>query len=85
MTCGKWFEDMLSQEGIRVTDANRDAIDRVIHQYTGEHAAYGRCSEDWKSSRERLENDSELRGQMMDRIREAAEQRSMEESVAGRV
>ena len=45
MTCWKWFDGMLKEAGIKVTDKNKDKIDKVIHRYVGEQSSYGRCSQ----------------------------------------
>ena len=35
MGCWKWFNELLKEAGIAVTDENRDRIDEVIHKYIG--------------------------------------------------
>jgi hypothetical protein len=47
MTCWKWFNGMLKEAGVEVTDKNKEKIDHVIHEYIGEQSNYGRCSADW--------------------------------------
>lgn len=53
MGCWKWFNSVLKEAGIEVTDDNRKRVDEVIHQYIGEQANYGRCSSNWRKARKR--------------------------------
>jgi hypothetical protein len=51
MGCWRWFNIALKEAGIEITDQNKDAIDKAIHEFIGEQSSYGRCSADWKRAR----------------------------------
>ncbi|MEJ5327511.1 MAG: hypothetical protein WHU54_04590 [Candidatus Bathyarchaeia archaeon] len=36
MGCWKWFNSVLKEAGVQVTEKNKDAIDQVIHDYVSE-------------------------------------------------
>jgi len=58
MGCWKWFDSVLKEAGVKVSDKNRDRIDGVIHRYISEQSSYGRCSADWRKAKKGiLEND----------------------------
>lgn len=54
MACWKWFDGVLKEAGIKVTDKNRAKIDDVIHQYIGKQSGYGHCSADWSKARKEI-------------------------------
>ena len=68
MTCWKWFEKMLNEAGIRVTDKNKDKIDRIIHRYVGEQQRCGRCSAEWRKALEEIEEDEALKKELMEQL-----------------
>ncbi len=37
--CWKWFNELLKEAGIEVTDENRERIYDVIHKYIGEQSS----------------------------------------------
>jgi len=67
--CWKWFNELLKEAGIEVTDENRDSIDEVIHQYIGEQSSYGRCSSDWRKARKEVQSDARMRQELVERLR----------------
>jgi len=69
MTCWKWFERMLNEAGIEITDKNRDKIDKIIHRYVGEQSKYGRCSPQWHKALEEIERDEALKKELIDQLR----------------
>lgn len=69
MGCWKWFNELLKEAGIEVTDENRDSIDEVIHQYIGEQSSYGRCSSDWRKARKEVQSDARMRQELVERLR----------------
>ena len=68
MGCWKWFNELLKEAGIEVTDENRDSIDEVIHQYIGEQSSYGRCSSDWRKARKEVQSDARMRQELVERL-----------------
>ena len=69
MGCWKWFNGILKEAEIEVTDTNRDKIDEIIHQYIGERSHYGRCLADWKKARKYIKSDEEMSKELVKRLR----------------
>ena len=46
MGCWKWFNSVLQEANVTITDKNKAKIDDVIHKYIGEQSSYGNCSAD---------------------------------------
>jgi type IV secretory pathway VirB4 component len=69
MTCWKWFNGMLKEDGIEVTDKNKEKIDQVIHKYVGEQSSYGRCSADWRKARTQIQNNEEMKEELIGKLR----------------
>ena len=68
MGCWKWFNKVLKEAKIEVTDENGEKVDKIIHQYIGEQARYGRCSADWKNARKEVQADVEMRQELVERL-----------------
>jgi hypothetical protein len=71
MTCWKWFDGMLKEAGVKVTDKNRQKIDQVIHHYVGEQSSYGRCSADWRKARKEIQENDEMKQELVEKLRSA--------------
>ncbi len=69
MGCWKWFNSILKEAGIEVTDKNRDKIDEIIHKYIGEQSGYGRCSTDWRKARKEIKADEEMSKELVERLK----------------
>ncbi len=69
MGCWKWFDKVLKESGVKVTDDNKEKVDKVIHQYIGEQSSYGRCSADWRKARKEIEADTTMRNELVKRLR----------------
>jgi len=67
--CWKWFNGVLKEADLEVTDANRQQIDNVIHQYIGEQSSYGRCSADWKKARREINESPEMKQELIDKLK----------------
>ena len=72
MGCWRWFNSLLTDAGIEVTDENREKIDDVIHKFIGEKSSYGRCSSDWKKARKEIKADEEVKQELVERLRKIA-------------
>jgi len=57
MGCWRWFNSVLKDAGVTVTPQNRAKIDKVIHQFIGEHAEYEHCSSDWTKAGKKVKMD----------------------------
>jgi hypothetical protein len=66
--CWKWFDKVLKENGINITDQNRDKIDKIIHQYIGEQSRLGRCSADWKKARKEVKANEQMRQELVEQI-----------------
>jgi hypothetical protein len=67
--CWKWFNAILEEAGVEVTDENSEKIEDVIHQYIGEKSKYGRCSSDWRKARKEIKVNDGLRLELIERVR----------------
>jgi len=69
MGCWKWFDKVLKEAGVKVTDNSKGKVEEVIHQYIGEQSSYGRCSADWRKARKEIEADTTMRNELVERLR----------------
>lgn len=72
MGCWKWFNSVLKEAGIEVTDKNREKIDEIIHTYISEQAGYGRCSADWRKARKEIQANKRMRQELIEKLRSLA-------------
>jgi predicted Fe-Mo cluster-binding NifX family protein len=66
--CWKWFDQVLKEAGVEVTEENRGKVDKVIHRYIGEQSKYGRCSADWRKARTEIHADETMRQELIGRL-----------------
>ena len=69
MGCWKWFNGVLKEAEVQVTDENKGKIDEVIHKYIGDQSSYGRCSADWKKARKEIKENPEMKQELITQIR----------------
>jgi predicted Fe-Mo cluster-binding NifX family protein len=69
MTCWKWFDGVLKEAGVKVTDKNKEKVDEVIHNYIGEQSNYGRCSADWRKARKEIQEDEKMKKELIEKLR----------------
>ena len=69
MGCWKWFDSVLKEAEVKVTDKNKETIDRVIHKYIGEQSSYGRCSADWRKARTEINESPEMRKELIQKLK----------------
>ncbi len=72
MGCWRWFNGLLTEAGLEVTDENREKIDDIIHRFIGEKSSLGRCSSDWKKARKEIKADEEMKQELLERLRKIA-------------
>ena len=65
LTCWKWFNGVLKEANVQVTDENQEKIDKVIHKYIGDQSSYGRCSADWKKASKEIKANPELKTELI--------------------
>ena len=69
MGCWKWFNGVLKEAEVNVTEANKSEIDGVIHKYIGEQSSYGRCSADWRKARQEIKDSPEMRQELITQLK----------------
>ena len=67
--CWKWFNGVLKEAEVNVTDANKSEIDQVIHKYIGEQSSYGKCSADWRKARKEINESPQMRSELIDKLK----------------
>jgi hypothetical protein len=67
--CWKWFDGVLKEAEVKVTDMNKGKIDGVIHRYIGEQSSYGRCSADWRKARKEINESPEMRKELVEKLK----------------
>jgi hypothetical protein len=67
--CWKWFNGVLKEAEVNVTDANKGKIDEVIHKYISEQSSYGRCSADWRKARKEINASPEMRSELIEKLK----------------
>jgi len=72
MGCWKWFNNILKEAEVEVTEENRERIDEVIHQYIGEQSRYGRCLVDWRKARKEARVNEQMREELIKRLQSLA-------------
>jgi hypothetical protein len=70
--CWKWFNGVLKEAEVNVTDGNKDKIDEVIHKYIGAQSKYGRCSADWRKARKQINESIEMKNELVQKLRTLA-------------
>jgi hypothetical protein len=66
--CWKWFNGVLKEANVQVTDENKAKIDDVIHKYIGEQSSYGRCSADWKKARVQINESPKMKAELIAKL-----------------
>ena len=69
MGCWKWFNGVLKEAEVNVTDKNKGKIDEVIHKYISEQSSYGRCSADWRKARKEINASPEMKKELIEKLK----------------
>jgi hypothetical protein len=67
--CWKWFNSVLKEAEVKITDKNKGEIDQVIHKYIGEQSSYGRCSADWRKARKEIQQSPEMKKELIEKLK----------------
>jgi hypothetical protein len=67
-TCWKWFNGVLEEAGVEVTNQNKERIDGVIHKYVGEQSSLGHCSADWRKARKEIQEDAQMKKELIEKL-----------------
>jgi hypothetical protein len=70
--CWKWFNSVLQEANVTITDKNKAKIDDVIHKYVGEQSSYGRCSADWKKDRVEVKASPKMKAELIAKLKALA-------------
>jgi hypothetical protein len=68
MGCWKWFNNVLKEAGLEVTDKNKGKIDEIIHKYISKQSSYGRCSADWRKARKEIQENEEMKQELIGKL-----------------
>jgi hypothetical protein len=71
LTCWKWFDGVLKEANIEVTEKNKEKIDKAIHKYIGEQSSYGRCSPDWKKAKKEITANPQMKKELALKLKAA--------------
>jgi len=72
MGCWKWFNSVLQEVNVTITDKNKAKIDSVIHKDIGEQSSYGNCSANWKKARVQIKESPKMKGELIAKLKTLA-------------
>jgi predicted Fe-Mo cluster-binding NifX family protein len=72
LACWKWFNDVLKEAGVKVTEKNKSKVDEVIHKYIGEQSSYGSCSADWRKARTQIQGNERMKKELIAKLKALA-------------
>jgi hypothetical protein len=67
--CWKWFNSVLEEAEVKVTDKKKGEIDEVIHKFIGEQSSYGRCSANWRKARKEIQESPEMKKELIEKLK----------------
>jgi uncharacterized protein YpuA (DUF1002 family) len=68
MGCWKWFNSVLQEANVTITDKNKAKIDNIIHKYISEQSSYGKCSADWKKARVEIKESTKMKAELIAKL-----------------
>jgi len=72
MGCWRWFNKVLKDAGVEVTDKNEEKVEELIHKYIGEKASYGQCSSDWRKAQKQIQDNLQMRQELLEKLKPLA-------------
>jgi hypothetical protein len=72
MGCWKWFNKVLKEADLTVSDKNEAKIEEIIHKYIGETSNLGKCSADWKKARVQIQENLEMKAELIAKLKTLA-------------
>jgi hypothetical protein len=72
LTCWKWFNSVLEEANVPLTDKNKAKVDDVIHKYIGEQSSMGKCSPEWKKARVEIKENPKLKAELIAKLKPLA-------------
>ncbi|WP_019177564.1 hypothetical protein [Methanomassiliicoccus luminyensis] len=73
MSCWKWFNTVLDEAGVEVTEENRERIDKVIQDYVENNSSVGRCSAVLREAGSQIAEDKGMKRELVQRVKAAAQ------------
>ena len=73
MSCWKWFNIILEEAGVEVTEENRERIDQAIREYVNDRSSYGKCSAVMKEASSQITEDKNMHQELIEKVRVAAQ------------
>jgi hypothetical protein len=67
--CWKWFNGVLKEANVEITDKNKTKIEDIIHKYIGEQSSYGSCSADWKKARKEINESPKMKKELIEKLK----------------
>jgi GTP-binding protein EngB required for normal cell division len=72
MPCWKWFNVILEEAGVEVTEENKERVDAVIHEYVNDRSSIGLCSVVMREASGQIAGDKTMRQELIEKVQEAA-------------
>ena len=69
LTCWKWFNGVLKEANVQVTEKNQEKIDKFIHEYIGQQSSYGHCSPDWKKASKEIKANPQMKKDIISKLK----------------
>ena len=73
MSCWKWFNIILEEAGVEVTEENRERIDQAIREYVDDRSSYGKCSAVMKEASSQITGDKNMHQELIEKVKVAAQ------------
>jgi hypothetical protein len=70
--CWKWFNGVLKEADVKITDDNKGKIEKIIHKYIGEQSSYGNCSADWRKARVQINESPKMKAELIAKLKTLA-------------
>jgi len=67
--CWKWFNGVLKEANVTVSEKNEAKIEEVIHKYIGEKSSLGKCSADWKKANVQIKESPEMKAELIAKLK----------------
>jgi hypothetical protein len=72
LTCWKWFNSVLEEANVTLTDKNKAKVDDVIHKFIDEQSRIGKCSPEWKKARVEIKENPKLKAELIAKLKPLA-------------
>lgn len=71
--CWKWFNGVLKEANLTVSDQNKAKIEGIIHNYIGEKSSLGKCSANWKKARVEINESPKMKAELIAKLKTLAQ------------